>query len=182
MDGTQCAHVFEITQPECLVCAGRNRSCEKFVERRMSDEKENESCDRDRPDAGQCGATDGLVRADRPTRAVGAGACAAGSDHPAARAAGQRESGRGDGAGSQRDAPDRKGPAASGRGAAGGRAGGVPGPGAAHSAHPAGAAAQNGGRPGSHDGVAVDGAGLCAGAGLRGGATESAVPGNAAQL
>ena len=103
MDGTQCAHVFEITQPECLVCAGRNRSCEKFVERRMSDEKENESCDRDRPDAGQCGATDVLVRADRPTRVVGAWACAAGSDHPAARAAGQRESGCGDGAGSQRD-------------------------------------------------------------------------------
>lgn len=73
MDGTQCAHVFEITQPECLVCAGRNRSCEKFVERRMSDEKENEPCDRDRPDAGQCGATDVLVRADRPTRAVGLG-------------------------------------------------------------------------------------------------------------
>lgn len=74
MDGTQCAHVFEITQPECLVCAGRNRSCEKFVERRMSDEKENEPCGRDRPDAGQCGATDVLVRADRPTRAVGVGA------------------------------------------------------------------------------------------------------------
>ena len=85
-------------------------------------------------------------------------------------------------AGSQRDAPDRKGPAASGGGAAGGRAGGVPGPGDAHPAHPTGAAAQNGGRPGSHDGVAVDGAGLCAGAGLRGGAAESAVPGNAAQL
>ena len=23
MDGTQCVHVFEIMQPECLVCAGR---------------------------------------------------------------------------------------------------------------------------------------------------------------
>lgn len=41
MDGTQCVHVFEINRPDCLVCAGRDRACEKFRERRMSDENED---------------------------------------------------------------------------------------------------------------------------------------------
>lgn len=41
MDGTQCVHVFEINRPDCLVCAGRDRACGKFRERRMSDENED---------------------------------------------------------------------------------------------------------------------------------------------
>lgn len=66
MDGTQCVHAFEINRPDCLVCAGRDRACGKFRERRMSDEKEDGPGGRNRPDAGQCGAADELVRADRP--------------------------------------------------------------------------------------------------------------------
>lgn len=34
MDKTQCVHVFEITRSRCLSCAGRNRACGEYEERR----------------------------------------------------------------------------------------------------------------------------------------------------
>lgn len=67
MDGTQCVHVFEITRSRCLSCAGRNRACGEYEERRSYHENKDEPFGGDGPDPGQRGAADLLVRADRLT-------------------------------------------------------------------------------------------------------------------
>lgn len=62
MDKTQCVHVFEITRSRCLSCAGRNRACGEYEERRNYHENKNEPFGGDGPDPGQRGAADLLVR------------------------------------------------------------------------------------------------------------------------
>lgn len=67
MDKTQCVHVFEITRSRCLSCAGRNRACGEYEERRSYHENKDEPFGGDGPDPGQRGAADLLVWADRLT-------------------------------------------------------------------------------------------------------------------
>ena len=42
-DRKQCIHVFEITRPGCLACAGRDEKCREY---KRNEEKQNESHDR----------------------------------------------------------------------------------------------------------------------------------------
>lgn len=43
IDRKQCIHVFEITRPGCLACAGRNEKCREY---KRHEEKQNEPHDR----------------------------------------------------------------------------------------------------------------------------------------
>ena len=57
MDKTQCVHVFEITRSRCLTCAGRNRACGEYEERRNYEKR----CKKDgtgEPDRAQQNAID----------------------------------------------------------------------------------------------------------------------------
>ena len=38
IDRKQCVHVFEITRPGCLACAGRDEKCREYKEHEKQDE------------------------------------------------------------------------------------------------------------------------------------------------